>query len=112
MQTRTLTQTDISTDGTDPDAETDVLPAVPPQSRLAHHPETEPEPEPGTEAEAPAEPTEPSAEALEAVEAVPAEAEEAPEPVETRPARAETGGPSSEPARTAGLLPPEDRSGR
>ncbi|WP_037675838.1 RNA polymerase sigma factor [Streptomyces griseus] len=99
MQTQTLTQTDISTDGMDPDAETDVLPAVPPQSRLSHHPETEPEPEPGTEAEVPAEPAEPSAEALEAVEAVPAEAsaeaEEAPEPVEARPARAD-GAPSSD----------------
>ncbi|MFG2131881.1 RNA polymerase sigma factor [Streptomyces sp. NPDC048751] len=103
VQTRTLTQTDISTDGTDPDAETDVLLAVPPQSRLTHHPETEMEPEsemepetepqtgtdpaPGAEAEDPAEPAEPPVEALEEAE---------PEPVEAPPARPETSGPSSD----------------
>ncbi len=39
VQTQTLTQTD----STEPDAETGVLVAVPPQSRAAHHPEAEPE---------------------------------------------------------------------
>jgi RNA polymerase primary sigma factor len=43
VQTRTLTQTDIGTDDTELDAETDVLVAVPPQSRAAHHPEAEPD---------------------------------------------------------------------
>ncbi|MGP4011079.1 RNA polymerase sigma factor [Streptomyces sp. 4N124] len=70
VQTQTLTQTDI----TEPDAETDVLVAVPPQSRVVHHPEAEPE--------APQETAEP---------AVEAEAE----PVEP-PRRADTSGPSSD----------------
>ncbi|GHB34321.1 RNA polymerase principal sigma factor HrdA [Streptomyces viridiviolaceus] len=74
VQTQTLTQTDVSTDGTEPDAETDVLVAVPPQNRAVHHPETRPE--------------DPPAEALEAADT--------PEPVEPAPARAETGGPSSD----------------
>ncbi|MEH0544211.1 RNA polymerase sigma factor [Streptomyces sp. B21-105] len=43
-QSRTLTPTDSTAgsapDGTEPDAETDVLVAVPPQSRAAHRPET------------------------------------------------------------------------
>lgn len=69
VQTQTLTQTDSTTDD-----ESDVLVAVPPQSRVAHHPEAEPE----------SPPTEP----LEAVEA--------PEPVEPPRARADTGGPSSD----------------
>src|SRR3954471_16998758 len=43
VQTQTLTQTDIGTDDTEPDPETDVLVAVPPQSRAVHHPEAEPE---------------------------------------------------------------------
>src|SRR4051794_16451348 len=42
VQTQTLTQPETLTD--EPDAEADVLPAVPPQNRLAHHPETEAEP--------------------------------------------------------------------
>ncbi|MFE6620103.1 RNA polymerase sigma factor [Streptomyces sp. NPDC057740] len=88
VQTQTLIQTDASTDGTEPDAETDVLVAVPPQSRVAHHPETEAEPE------ASPEPAEPPADALDA------EAADAPEPVEAPvPARAraaDTSGPSSD----------------
>ncbi|MBO4254179.1 RNA polymerase sigma factor [Streptomyces griseorubiginosus] len=86
VQTQTLTQTDISTDGTEPDAETDVLVAVPPQTRVVHHPEADP-----VEPEGPPEPAEPPAEALEAAEA--------PEPAETTAAeraRADTGGPSSD----------------
>jgi RNA polymerase primary sigma factor len=50
VQTRTLTHTDSSTargtDGTEPDAEPDVLVAVPPQYRLVHRPETAGPPEP------------------------------------------------------------------
>ncbi|NUR00012.1 MAG: RNA polymerase sigma factor [Streptomyces sp.] len=81
VQTQTLTQTDTSTDGTEPDAATDVLVAVPPQTRVAHHPEAEPE--------SPPEPAEPPAEALEAAED--------PEPVAPPRARsADTGGPSSD----------------
>ena len=79
VQTQTLTQTDVSNaigaDSTEPDAEADVLVAVPVQSRVAHHPETEPEG--------------PPAEAIETAEA--------PEPVEPPPpVRTETGGPSSD----------------
>ena len=81
---QTLTQTENSTDATEPDAETDVLVAVPPQNRVVHHPETESE--------------EPPADALEAPEAP--EAAEAPEPVEApEPAartRPDTSGPSSD----------------
>ncbi|MGW1210529.1 RNA polymerase sigma factor [Streptomyces sp. NPDC002499] len=80
VQTQTLTQTE-STDGTEPDAETDQLVAVPPQTRVAHHPETET-----------AEPAEPPAEALESPEA--AEPVEVPEP--PRSSRADTSGPSSD----------------
>lgn len=83
VQTQTLIQTDASTDGTEPDAETDVLVAVPPQSRAAHHPEAEPEASP--------EPAEPPAGALDAVET--AEPVEAPVPAR---ARADTSGPSSD----------------
>lgn len=104
MQTQTLTQTDRTTDspadGAEPDADSDALPAVPPQNRSAHHPEnrTEPEteadPEPGTAPEPEAEPeseaADPPAEALD-------EGPE-PEPAEAPPrARtAETAGPSSD----------------
>ena len=80
VQTQTLTQTDKSTDATEPDAETDVLVAVPPQNRVVHHPEADP-----ADAD---DPPEPPAEALEA-----AEPEEA--PVVER-ARADTSGPSSD----------------
>ncbi|MER7405767.1 RNA polymerase sigma factor [Streptomyces sp. NPDC000070] len=78
VQTQTLTQTDVSSalgaDGTAPDAEDDVLPAVPAQSRVVLRPETDPE--------------EPPAEAIETAEA--------PEAVEPPPARPDTGGPSSD----------------
>ncbi|MFH0519006.1 RNA polymerase sigma factor [Streptomyces sp. M41] len=83
VQTQTLIQTD-STDGTDRAAETDVLVAVPPQSRVAHHPET------GTEPQAPSEAPEPPAEALDAEAAEPVEA-----PLPAR-VRADTSGPSSD----------------
>ncbi|MEU6065982.1 MULTISPECIES: RNA polymerase sigma factor [Streptomyces] len=78
VQTQTLTQTGVGTTE-EPDAETDVYAAVPPQSRVALHPETEPE--------GPSEPAEPPAEAL---------AAEAPEPAEPPAARPETGSPSSD----------------
>ncbi|GAA3822242.1 RNA polymerase sigma factor [Streptomyces coacervatus] len=80
VQTQTLTQTDTGTDGTEPDAETDVLVAVPPQNRVVHHPEADPE--------GPPEPAEPPTEALEAAEA--------PEPPEPPRARASDSGPSSD----------------
>ncbi|GGS48115.1 RNA polymerase sigma factor [Streptomyces violaceus] len=73
VQTQTLTQTDA---GAAPDAEADTLPAVPAQSLVVHHPETEPEPE------------EPPAEAIETAEA--------PEAVVRPPARTDTGSPSSD----------------
>ncbi|MGX1130535.1 RNA polymerase primary sigma factor [Streptomyces glaucescens] len=80
MQTQTLVHTDMPTD-TDPDAEPDVLAAVPPQSRVAHHPETEAETEPESEPE-----TEPEGGPV-------AESE----PVEPPPARVvDTGGPTSD----------------
>ncbi|MGW2722004.1 RNA polymerase sigma factor [Streptomyces sp. NPDC001492] len=87
VQTQTLTQTDsnsaIGDDSTAPDAATDVLVAVPPQTRVAHHPEAEPE------SESSPEPAEPPAEALEAAED--------PEPAEPPRARAaDTSGPSSD----------------
>lgn len=98
VQTQTLAQTDNTTDT---DADTDVVTAVPPQSRAAHHPETEPEGSP--------ELGEPSTGAVEVAEAevevaVVAEAEvevetedEAPEPVELPRGRTnDTGGPSSD----------------
>ena len=81
VQTQTLTQTDTSTD-TEPDAETDVLVAVPPQTRVMHHPEADPE---GS-----TEPAEPPAGALEA------ESTEPVEPPVVERARADTGGPSSD----------------
>ncbi|MGI5375206.1 RNA polymerase sigma factor [Streptomyces sp. CA-251387] len=81
VQTQTLSQTDSTTAGTAADA--DVLVAVPPQSRVAHHPEAEPE--------APAESAEPPAEALDGADAT--EPVEAPLPPR---ARADTSGPSSD----------------
>jgi RNA polymerase primary sigma factor len=105
VQTQTLTHTDSTADsttgptgptgtadGTEADAETDVLVAVPPQDRAAHHPETEAATEPGTavqeEAEQEAEQEdEPTAELL----------EEAPEPVvPPRTRTADNSGPSSD----------------
>ncbi|MFI0514548.1 RNA polymerase sigma factor [Streptomyces sp. WSLK1-5] len=77
VQTQTLAQTENSTDDTtEQDAEPDVLVAVPPQSRVAHHPEAEPDA--------------PPAEALEHVETEPAEPPEPPR------GRVDTGGPSSD----------------
>jgi len=84
VQTQTLTQTD---DTMDTDAENDVIPAVPAQSHVAHHPEAQPE----TDAESPPEPDEPPVGVVEITET------EAPEPVEPRRSRAaDTGGPSSD----------------
>ncbi|MGW7298317.1 RNA polymerase sigma factor [Streptomyces sp. NPDC054829] len=69
VQTQTLTQTESSTAGPQqPDAESDVLVAVPPQNRALLHPETEPD--------------------------TPAVLDDLPEPV--RVPRADTGGPSSD----------------
>ncbi|MET7688561.1 RNA polymerase sigma factor [Streptomyces sp. NPDC005483] len=77
VQTQTLAQTENSTDDTTAqDAEADVLVAVPPQNRVAHHPEAEPDA--------------PPAEALENVETEPAEPPEPPR------GRVDTGGPSSD----------------
>jgi RNA polymerase primary sigma factor len=82
VQTQTLTQTDSSTLTDEPEAETDVYAGVPPQSRVALHPETE--------AESGTEPEGPPPEEL---------AADAPEPEPAEPpaaARADTGGPSSD----------------
>ncbi|GLW45817.1 RNA polymerase principal sigma factor HrdA [Streptomyces sp. NBRC 14336] len=69
VQTQTLTQTESSTAGPQqPDAESDVLVAVPPQNRALLHPEAEPD--------------------------TPAVLDDLPEPV--RVPRADTGGPSSD----------------
>jgi RNA polymerase primary sigma factor len=89
VQTQTLIHTDsaLGKDGT----ETDVLAAVPPQSRVAHHPETEKETEPEPDMEAPPEAAEPPAEALEADAAEPVEA-----PLPTRGRTADTSGPSAD----------------
>ncbi|MEU3788763.1 sigma-70 family RNA polymerase sigma factor [Streptomyces fructofermentans] len=76
VQTQTLDQTD---DTTQEDADPGVLAAVPPQSRGAQHP--------GTEPEGAAEPDEPPSVLVET---------EAPEPVELPRGRTDTGGPSSD----------------
>ncbi|RSO02275.1 RNA polymerase subunit sigma-70 [Streptomyces sp. WAC 05379] len=83
VQTQTLIQTDTGTDGKAADAETEVLVAVPPQNRVAHHPEAEPDTAP--------EPAEPPAGALDTADTA--------EPVETplpARARADNSGPSSD----------------
>ncbi|WP_105971759.1 RNA polymerase sigma factor [Streptomyces geranii] len=107
VQTQTLTQTDSSTATTEPDAETEVIAAVPPQSRAAHHPETaEPEGAPDldgptgdeVETEEQIEPVEPI-DVIEPVETVDViETIEPVEPITPRraPARADTSGPSSD----------------
>ncbi|MFB0617306.1 RNA polymerase sigma factor [Streptomyces sp. AGS-58] len=94
VQTRTLAQTDTSTSTStsttadEPDAETDVLRAVPPQSRAARHPRA---PAAGALEEDPGEPAGP------AEPARAEEAEEAAEPAEVPAAvRAESGGPSAD----------------
>ncbi|WP_406489063.1 RNA polymerase sigma factor [Streptomyces phaeochromogenes] len=79
VQTQTLTQTDNTGDT---DTDSDVIGAVPAQSRAAHHPETAVEPE-----GSPAEPGEPPVTLVET---------EAPEPVEVPRGRTDTGGPSSD----------------
>ncbi|MEU9961095.1 RNA polymerase sigma factor [Streptomyces sp. NPDC050982] len=79
VQTQTLTQTDNTGDT---DADSDVIGAVPAQSRVAHHPETAAEPE-GSQAE----PDEPPVTLVET---------ETPEPVEVPRGRTDTGGPSSD----------------
>ncbi|MFR9798418.1 RNA polymerase sigma factor [Streptomyces sp. MS06] len=116
VQTRTLAQTDARTalapDGPAPDADSDVLLTVPPQGRTAPRPaapagpQAAPdavEPPAGTaDASAAAEPAAPAAESVEpaaapAAESVEPAAAPAVEPAEPpRPARADTGGPSSD----------------
>ncbi len=86
VQTQTLTQTDISTDDTEPDTEAGVLVAVPPQNRAAQHPEGEPS--------APADLAEPPADEVENIEVV--EHIEPVEPPEPTRARTDTGAPSSD----------------
>lgn len=98
VQTQTLIQNDISTaistdqndistavstDGAEPDAETDVITAVPAQSRAAHHPEAAPEASPELD--------EPPAAVVEAIETA-----DPPEPVELPRSRPDTSGPSSD----------------
>lgn len=87
VQTQTLIQNDISTaistDGAEPDAETDVITTVPAQSRAAHHPEAAPEAPPGLDEPPPA-----------VVEAI--EPTDPPEPVELPRSRPDTSGPSSD----------------
>ncbi|WP_055489897.1 RNA polymerase sigma factor [Streptomyces sp. TP-A0356] len=87
VQTQTLVETGIAND--EPDAETDVLAAMPPRRRLAHHPETQTETE--TEPEGSPEPDEPPSDAVESVESG-----EAPESVDPLRGRADTGGPTSD----------------
>ncbi|MFC9290996.1 RNA polymerase sigma factor [Streptomyces sp. NPDC057052] len=92
VQTRTLTQTDTRTDGTEPDGGTGVLVAVPPQNRAVRPPETAMEAEPEQADPAPGDPpaeelTEPSEQAL----------DQALEPVGTpAPRFVDTSGPSSD----------------
>ncbi len=108
VQTETLAQTDSSNAVTEPDAENanvtdgaEVIAAVPPQSRAAHHPET-------AETDSPPDLDDPPADAVETAEPVelvepiesiePIESVESVEPVQRRrpPARADTSGPSSD----------------
>ncbi|MDT0465941.1 RNA polymerase sigma factor [Streptomyces gibsoniae] len=85
VQTQTLIETETGHD--DPDADSDVLAAVPPQGRLTRHPETDAEPQDQSGTEEP--PELPDADAAEAAEA-------APEPVEPLRGHADIGGPSSD----------------
>ncbi|KND45199.1 MULTISPECIES: RNA polymerase sigma factor [Streptomyces] len=79
VQTQTLVQNDTGTavggDGAEPDAQTDVIGAVPAQSRAAHHPEAAPDDPPELDG--------------------PAELPES-EPVELPRVRTDTSGPSSD----------------
>ncbi|WP_320779726.1 RNA polymerase sigma factor [Streptomyces sp. CRN 30] len=84
VQTQTLSQTDTAADGTEPDAETAVIPAVPSQSRVTHHPEAEPQDSP------------PESDELPADAADPADAPEPVEPADLPRTRTETSGPSSD----------------
>ncbi|MGR6538696.1 RNA polymerase sigma factor [Streptomyces rochei] len=105
MQTRTLTQTDPCTDGAEPDAESGVLLAMPPQHRAVHHPDDRsaglpdadglPEPEPAEPGPAgPVDPTGPAVSVEQREPADPAEAVASVEP--PPPTRTESGGPSSD----------------
>lgn len=104
MQTQTLTQNRSTTSATadEPDAESDVLAAVPRQDRSLHHPEAGPEPGLSIEQtpEPADEPAEPPAEALTEdpdATGAPGESDEAEEPAEApAAARADTGGPTSD----------------
>ncbi|KFG75645.1 hypothetical protein FM21_05815 [Streptomyces mutabilis] len=91
MQTQTLTQTDTGTDGAEPDAESGVLVAMPPQHRAVHHPENRSDGRSG-------DPAGPPADALEPAGAPGGpEGPEGPEPAEPPPpTRTESGGPSSD----------------
>ncbi|MFF3844292.1 RNA polymerase sigma factor [Streptomyces sp. NPDC002328] len=102
VQTQTLTHTEARTDGTEPDAEADVLDAVPPQNRAALHPEAETDADAETETDAETdagaggEPDGPPADALEGAPEA-SEAVDAPEPAEApAPRAADTAGPSSD----------------
>ncbi|MFG2883256.1 sigma-70 family RNA polymerase sigma factor [Streptomyces sp. NPDC048297] len=118
VQTQTLTQNDSTTSATadEPDEDSDVLAAVPPQGRALHHPESGPEPgheqgldqghEQGREQvldqgrEPADEPAEPPAEALAEdpdEPGAPGASDEAPEPAGTpAAARGDTGTPTSD----------------
>ncbi|MBQ0911681.1 RNA polymerase sigma factor [Streptomyces sp. RM99] len=109
MQTRTLTQTDPCTDGAEPDAESGVLLAMPPQHRAVHHPDDRsaglpdadglPEPEPAEPVDpaGPVDPTGPAVSVEQGEPADPADPAEAVASVEPPPpTRTESGGPSSD----------------
>ncbi|MFI8945421.1 RNA polymerase sigma factor [Streptomyces sp. NPDC053750] len=82
VQTQTLTQTDARTDGAEPDADSAVLVAMPPQHRAVHHPDSRPDEPPTADLEAADHPGDPG---------------DAPEPAEAPPpTRTESGGPSSD----------------
>ncbi len=106
MQTRTLTQTDPCTDGAEPDAESGVLLAMPPQHRAVHHPDDRsaglpdadglPEPGPAEPVD-PAGPVDPTGPAVSVEQGEPADPAEAVASVEPPPpTRTESGGPSSD----------------
>lgn len=79
VQTQTLTQTDARTDGAEPDADSAVLVAMPPQHRAVHHPDSRPDEPPAADLEAADHPG------------------DAPGPAEPPPpTRTESGGPSSD----------------
>ncbi|MFI1563915.1 RNA polymerase sigma factor [Streptomyces sp. NPDC020490] len=89
VQTRTLTHTDVSTDGAEADPEADVLAAVPPQLRAVPNLPADPDGPPAEELETadPADPPEP---------ADPSETAEAVEASGPSRVRTDTGGPSSD----------------